>query len=407
VSPHSRFGAASAPARALVVGAVLAAITLAVVAGSHAHKPFGLPTPAVAAVLVAGSIGSVELGRVLEGRITIVQPPDKTLSLWAFASAASLPSIWLLTVVPLVYVHAYWRGLRPPAWRWIGSAAFLVLAGVAAHEAVFQISGGGVFENRPSDCLALLAGIAAFLAVESLLFFAVSRVNDPRQEQWLRATLGGPWFYVTEVAVLCFGALTVAVWSGLPWFGVLLVPAYALVQQAAMFDPLRREAACDDKTGLLRWEPWRARSASRTGELARAGRSWAVVMVDLDHFAAFNAVHGHFAADDVLVQAARAIEGNVRSGDLVCRFGGEEFAVLLADAGEPEARLIAQRLREAIARASRPPVTASIGVAFVSSRGELPANAAQLRQALVAADRALYDAKTAGRDRVVVHLVAA
>jgi GGDEF domain-containing protein len=154
------------------------------------------------------------------------------------------------------------------------------------------------------DILALLAGIAAFLATGSVLFFATSRVNHADQEQWLRAALADPSFYLTEVGMLCIGALTFLIWSRLAWFAVLLVPAYCLVQQAALFDPLRREAARDDKTGLLRWEPWRARVRLLTDELCRSGRAWAVIMLDLDHFATFNEAHGHLAADDVLMQVA-------------------------------------------------------------------------------------------------------
>lgn len=403
----SSFVEASAPARALIVGSLLAAAGLALVPARNTPAPFGWPSIAVAALLVAGSIGSVELGRFFEGRVVVGQRPHKALSLWAFATALALPPIWLLVVVPLGYAHAYWRGLRPPVWRWVGSAAFVILAGVAAHHAVYWLSGHEVIENRASGIIALLAGIPAFLAVELLLFFLMSRINHPEQELWFGPMLAGPSFYITELAMLFVGALTVVVWARLPWFGLLLVPVYALVQQAALFDPLRREAARDDKTGLLRWEPWRARTVLLSEELSRSGRSWAIVMVDLDHFATFNERHGHLAADDVLVQVARAIEGNVRAGDLVCRFGGEEFALLLVDAGEREAGLIAQRLRDAIAQTSRPPVTASVGVAAVFGRAADPVHGAQLRHALMAADRALYDAKTAGRNRVIVHLVAA
>jgi diguanylate cyclase (GGDEF)-like protein len=401
LGPGGTFAQASPAARLFVVGTLLAAVGLSVVNSWHADLPIDLAPPVVAALLVAASVGNVELGRWLEGGTTVGQRPHKALSVWAYATAVTLAPVWLLVVVPLSYGHAYWRGLRPPAWKWIGSAGFVVLAGAVAHYTVFAVCGADVLTNNARDMLALVAGIGAFLATEAALFFIISRVNHPDQEQWLRATLAEPSFYLTEIGMLCVGALTFVVWSMLGWFAVLLVPVYGLVQQAALFDLLRREASRDDKTGLLRWEPWRARARLLTDELCRSGRAWAVVMVDLDHFATFNEVHGHLTADDVLVQVAHAIEDNVRAGDLVCRFGGEEFAVLLVDAAEDDARAIAQRLLVAIAETSRPPVTASVGVASVSD----PADG-QLHHALIAADRALYDAKNAGRNRVIVHLVA-
>jgi diguanylate cyclase (GGDEF)-like protein len=398
----TRFADASRAARLLIVGTVAAAVGLAVLHSWHADLPIGIAPVAVVALLLVASVGNVELGRWLEGRVTVEQRPHKSLSVWAYACAVILAPVWLLVIVPLTYGHAYWRGIRPPAWKWVGSASFVVLAGVAAHFTVFALCGDDVLTNSARDLLALVAGIGAFLATESLLFFAVSRLNHPEQERWLRATLAEPSFYLTEIGMLCVGALTFVIWTRLAWFAVLLIPAYGLLQQAALFDPLRREAARDDKTGLLRWEPWRARARLLTEELRRAGRSWAVIMLDLDHFASFNEIHGHMAADDVLVQVAQAIEANVRSADLVCRFGGEEFAVLLVDATAADALFIAQRLLVAIARTSRPTVTASLGVASVTSS----ADDGQLPHALIAADRALYDAKNAGRNRVIVHLVA-
>jgi diguanylate cyclase (GGDEF)-like protein len=366
-----------------------------------------LPPVSVATILVGVSIANVELARFLERRITVAQRPHKVLSVWVLACAVLLAPVWLLAVVPLTHAHAYWRGTRPPAWRWAGSATFMALAGLATHHVVYLVADAEVLGHAMRDVMALFAGVAAFLAVESALLFALSRLDQSGHDPVLRSTLAQPSFYLTEVGMLCVGALTVVVWYRLAWYALLLAPAYALAQQAVLFGPLRREATRDDKTGLLRYEPWRARSMVNLDEMIRAGRDWAVVMLDLDHFAAFNEVNGHLAADAVLVQVARAIESNVRADDLVCRFGGEEFALLLVDADEARARRVAERLRLAIAETTRPALTASVGVASASGSAQPGGNGDHLLHALVAADRALYDAKSAGRNRVIVHPVAA
>lgn len=403
----ARFADATPAARALVVGAAVAALGLAAPPWLGSGLAMDLPPVSIAIVLIGTAVANVELARFLEGRISVEQRPHRALTVWVFACAVLLAPVWLLAVVPLTHAYAYWRGARPAAWRWLGAAAFLMLAGLVTHYVVYALSDGEVLGSAVRDLVALLVGAAAFLAVESMLLLALSRLNEADQEVTLRTTLAQPAFYLTELGMLSMGALTVVVWDRLDWYALLLAPAYALAQQAALFGPLRHEATRDDKTGLLRYEPWRARSLLLIDEMTRARRDWAVVMLDLDHFAAFNEVHGHLAADDVLVQVARAIEGNVRSEDLVCRFGGEEFALLLVDADEQRSWRVAERLRIAIAESSHPSLTASVGVASASGAAVRGATTDHLLHALVAADRALYDAKGAGRNQVIVHPVAA
>ena len=127
-----------------------------------------------------------------------------------------------------------------------------------------------------------------------------------------------------------------------------------------------------------------------------------VAMIDLDHFKEVNDRFGHGTGDAVLSEVARRLRVAARPADSVARFGGEEFAVVLPDCGESDARVVGERLRERIAAAPvvvgqsvHVNVTCSIGVATAES-GE-PSNVLLTR-----ADVALYDAKHAGRNRVVV-----
>jgi diguanylate cyclase (GGDEF)-like protein len=129
-------------------------------------------------------------------------------------------------------------------------------------------------------------------------------------------------------------------------------------------------------------------------------------MVDLDHFKKVNDTNGHLSGDVVLKAVAGAIRDAVRHYDCVGRFGGEEFVVLLPDVDEADVRAMAERIREAIAalcvqvEVSGTAVvidglSASIGVATYPDAG------AALDRLLEAADKALYSAKSTGRNKVV------
>lgn len=396
-----RFRDASAAARVLVTIATVCALVLPFLLGRTSTGWLTVSPLEVVVILLAASVVNVEMARWLEGRMIVEQRPHKALSLWAFAVALTIPASWLIPVVGLTYAHTYWRGLRPAPWKWVGSAAFVIMAGLAAHLVVVAGPNALNGDRSLADLATTLVAVVVFVAVESALFLAISRLNHRSQEEWLRATLATPSFYLTEAGVIVVGALSVMVWSKLSWLGLLLLPVYVLMQRAALFEPLRTEALTDDKTGLLRFESWRSRSMRECDRLRRERRPWAVMLVDLDHFKAFNDQHGHVAGDEALVATADALRAGVRKCDLVGRFGGEEFVILLADAEPDVAAAVASRMRESIAGCSSRPITASLGIATIS--GDTPDT--ELRHALLTADRALYAAKTAGRNTVIAYTV--
>jgi len=145
-------------------------------------------------------------------------------------------------------------------------------------------------------------------------------------------------------------------------------------------------------------------------ELARAARynqPLGIVMCDLDHFKHINDTHGHLAGDEVLRVFAELLKNNSRGSDIVCRFGGEEFVLFLPDMPPAVAYQRAEQLRTELAakRITLGPaviqVTASFGVAA------FPENGKTMDSLISAVDAAMYQAKEAGRDRVVVSLVRA
>jgi diguanylate cyclase (GGDEF)-like protein len=165
-------------------------------------------------------------------------------------------------------------------------------------------------------------------------------------------------------------------------------------------DALRRQATHDGLTGLLNRNSILSRLTEEVGRQEPESRPLSVLMIDIDRFKLVNDTYGHLAGDEVLRQAAARLSAVSRAYDGIGRYGGEEFLVVLPGCDLPAALAQAERLREAVAGLPfaipnhELCVTCSIGVASVE--GYAPE--ALIRQA----DEALYQAKTTGRNRVVL-----
>jgi diguanylate cyclase (GGDEF)-like protein len=164
-------------------------------------------------------------------------------------------------------------------------------------------------------------------------------------------------------------------------------------------DTLRRDSQTDPLTGLLNRRSLDSEVTSR----CQARDNFGVLFMDLDHFKSVNDRYGHEMGDRVLVAVAAVLKTALRPGDVVGRYGGEEFVAVVAGAGPESARLVAERLRRAI-EAMLPPkggpakLTISIGTTVFD-----PRQADERTEDLLhRADMALYAAKRTGRNRVVL-----
>ncbi len=395
------FATAPLQARIWVVAAALAAVGLSLGLSSW-PAPILRPADLVIAIaLVVGSIVNVELGRLFEGGTVAQQRPHKALSAWPMAATVLLPSFYLVPIVALIYAHARWRGIRVTLWKWVASASFLVCAGAVSGVVVAAGAGGAppTLESGLSGLLITAGAIATFLAVESAMLGVAAVLNTAQDEVWLRRTLADPLFYVTEAGVITIGALTGLLGANSPWFVLMLIPVYGFVQQSVLHRPLQEQAARDPKTGLLVFNAWQRLAVEEIRRMSAARRSWAVIFADIDNFRFYNQRYGHLGGDSALEHVAQIISSSVRPKDLIARFGGEEFCVLLPDTVAAEAEQVAQQLRLAVGSESATlpePVTVSVGVAVVEA-GNTPM---ELAVVLARADQALYRAKLEGRNTV-------
>ncbi len=168
-------------------------------------------------------------------------------------------------------------------------------------------------------------------------------------------------------------------------------------------ETLRLQSIRDALTGLYNRRYLEEYLVTEIHRCKRSGKSLAVVMIDIDHFKKFNDTFGHKTGDMVLQELGKFLQNNVRSSDVVCRYGGEELTLILSEVSLEETQKIAEKIRLGVKQLnlkshhqSVGSITISLGVAIFPQDGWTSA------RLLEAADQALYRAKREGRDRVSV-----
>lgn len=206
-----------------------------------------------------------------------------------------------------------------------------------------------------------------------------------------RVELRGYWLGVAATVVAYLAAC-----------GLGLRLALGLARRQETQRVLRQHAETDPLTGLLNRRAMERFAAGMLEESRSSGEALSVLLLDADHFKAINDDHGHDVGDRVLRDLSFTVAQVVRASDMACRWGGEEILVILRDCSGATARERAEHIRAAIeamygdGEGPVPTVTVSIGVAASPSDGM------DLRRLVQAADAALYAAKRAGRNRVML-----
>ena len=188
--------------------------------------------------------------------------------------------------------------------------------------------------------------------------------------------------------------------------GIGFIYAYSLLcvifTTLRLQEKLRHQATRDPLTNLLNRRALEQGALPLLAAVQRGSPPLSLLLFDLDHFKSVNDNHGHKVGDQVLQAFARQLQASARPGDLVCRLGGEEFVLLLADADLAQATRVAERIRQSW---QQKPVQlaglqlwGSVSIGVIQASGDAGESLFSL---LDKADRALYQAKQAGRDQVV------
>lgn len=328
------------------------------------------------------------------------------LSAWWLPIAILLPPAYALFAPIPLSVMLYVRARPVLLFRRVFNAAAIGLAGGTASVIfgwLVQRPASGdarwLVEPVAGPAYAVLCGVV-FTVVNIAVVAIAVRAAAP-ETRW-RDLLGDREAMLLDLVELCAGVLVTIACALSPLLLLLALPPMILLQRSLLHQQLQTAACTDAKTGLLNATAWHREAASIISRVRRGGDPLAVLIADVDHFKQVNDSHGHLVGDQVLIGVAGTLRTQVRESDLVGRFGGEEFVVLLPRTEGAEARHIAERLRTRVAslslagHESSVRVTISIGVALLGTHGD------DLVELLAAADLSLYRAKAAGRDRVCV-----
>lgn len=259
----------------------------------------------------------------------------------------------------------------------------------AAREMVEDPAAVGDFEVDPLVALEIAGAVAAYLP-QAVAPLAEGRTPPGfRVELEGRASDGSPFEMEFKVVPVPQGDRPLA------W---LLGVSRDLRDGRARLSDLREQAWNDSLTGLRNRRYAEQALTTALHRHRSEGVPMCLLLLDLDHFKRVNDAHGHASGDRLLKQVSRSIEGAVREGDLVARWGGEEFVVLIADCTEPTGHRVGERIRALVAEAH---LRELVGARVTASIGVTRATAADDAESwLERADRALYTAKAAGRDCV-------
>ncbi|MGE5290535.1 MAG: diguanylate cyclase [Micromonosporaceae bacterium] len=399
----------SEPLRSYVIA--LPVLAMAAVAFSVPATRWQATQIIVFVALMACAAIAVEATRTVnEPRGTVFRDLQ---SVWYLAIAITLPPFYAFAAPIPLTAYKLARVPRMASYRRVFSNATLCLAYGCASWAFHSVSpafagpnvGGGVHVLTWTSAV-IGCGVLGWVINHVPLFGAI-RLSDPAAR--LRSMVASRESVTNDVVELSLAVSLCLLVAINPVLMTLSLPSLVLHRRHLLHAQLVNKTRIDAKTGLLNAATWQQESEVELARAVRTRTPLAVAVADIDHFKRVNDTLGHLSGDLVLREVAHALRSSLRDYDIIGRFGGEEFTFLLPHTDPAEAARIAERIREHVSQqvitiddGSRDGfplrITVSIGVASLTGSHR------DLTDLIAAADSALYQAKSAGRNRV--HVVA-
>ena len=325
----------------------------------------------------------------------------------AAAGLASTAEVRVWTACSVLGLIAVYAAIRSGWSRRFKDPALTlaqILYAITCCVAAFVIAGPARGVTLPILAIILMFGIFGLttrqmlgVLVYSLVAFGVaSGVVAARDEPDYPTVVAAAYVGMVVVVLLSSTFLTTRVQSTREHL------RRQKAELARALEQIRQLATHDDLTGLLNRRAMLDRMQLEQRRSLRSGSPLLIAQLDIDHFKAVNDTHGHAAGDLVLQSFADTVRRNVRDTDVLARWGGEEFVLLLCDTPAADAVALMERLRQAVQAMQVPvaqggqPITVTVSIGLARHTPADP-----LAGTLERADRALYAAKAGGRNRVV------
>ena len=325
----------------------------------------------------------------------------------AAAGLASTAEVRVWTACSVLGLIAVYAAIRSGWSRRFKDPALTlaqILYAITCCAAAFVIAGPARGVTLPILAIILMFGIFGLttrqmlgVLVYSLVAFGVaSGVVAARDEPDYPTVVAAAYVGMVVVVLLSSTFLTTRVQSTREHL------RRQKAELAQALEQIRQLATHDDLTGLLNRRAMLDRMQLEQRRSLRSGSPLLIAQLDIDHFKAVNDTHGHAAGDLVLQSFADTVRRNVRDTDVLARWGGEEFVLLLCDTPAADAVTLMERLRQAVQAMQVPvaqggqPITVTVSIGLARHTPADP-----LAGTLERADRALYAAKAGGRNRVV------
>lgn len=351
----------------------------------------------------------------IEATRTVKEPQGRTVrdlqSIWYLAIAVVLAPVFAFVAPIPLTAYKLFRTKPAVLYRRIFSNATISLA-YGCASLLFHAIPSTVAGDSPGTqshaltwtAIVVACGVLGWLINHGLLLVAI-RLSDPTAT--VRELIGSRESITSDSIELSLAVSVALVVAINPWLMALALPSVVMQRRYLMRVHLFTHSRIDAQTGLLNAATWQREATAELLRALRSGAPLALAMVDIDHFADVDERAGYLVRDQLLRDIAGMLKEQLPQPDLIGRFGGEEFAVLLPQTSQEEARRLSERLRDHIAAESIAiesgdqagfvfRLTVSIGVAVMNESRRA------LGELIGAADSALGVAKQTGWNKVYV-----